>query len=800
MSKRNGNAAVADRPGFAGDPSAWREAIADESVPAEDSGPPLTDFIERGMAAQRAVDGATAAWPILDDFTHLEEIAGRDTDRRSMECAHNLETRLNVRTYGELRRSEAARFENDVWVVKPISGISASQARALSDAIKKAASARPTTAATSPNSEIPEKRNSLPAPASEPRYDPAVPLHQITPSKTNPRTVFDEAKLAELAESMRGGKGVLEPLLVRPLPSGSEWPLNAVIDQAGLSSPGLFNSLTARGLDRVEDVLERAKQYKGPLVDQDEKDKQLCRITGALNSVPGVSKLEAQRLAKAIVRVSAQSEGLELVAGERRYRAAKLAGLITVPALIRPMSDLEALEIQVIENEQREDLTPLQKADGYARLVEQHQVAIDDLAARVGKSPSSIRGLLKLRNLPELARQAVESGHLPQSTALLIARIPSAECRERYAHQVLAGDDFYGEPTAIVARKRMEEGVAPLTYRDAKELAELHYMIELKQAAFSRKSLDLVPEAGSCDACPKRAGNNPAEWPGVRADVCTDPACFRAKSVAHGRQLAAANGTKLIEGKAAEKLFHGHGGLRYDAPYVDVNEKTWAGSDRKTWKAIVGDELAGQEVAAIDADGRVRILVPKAAATKLLEAKSKTKSKEKSSPANDPWARQQRERDRKAKLGKEAARRANGMVALKVQTVAAFHDWNKPLVDLLRVMVAAMADEMWSDACKQVVKRRDAGKDTPGQRDSVKDLVDACQGADAGPQILGLLAELVSARKSLFWGSTYGTTHMDREEKEFWAAFGVDRAKLTKQVEAEAKAKAKPKKKARGKA
>ena len=102
----------------------------------------------------------------------------------------------------------------------------------------------------------------------------------------------------------------------------------------------------------------------------------------------------------------------ELVAGERRVRAAGIAGLAVVPAIIRVLDDRSVLEIQVVENEQREDVTPLEKCEGYARLIDVHKATVEQIATKVGKSVSTIRSILKLRALPEKARAALEAGDL----------------------------------------------------------------------------------------------------------------------------------------------------------------------------------------------------------------------------------------------------------------------------------------------------------------------------------------------------------------------------------------------------
>lgn len=130
----------------------------------------------------------------------------------------------------------------------------------------------------------------------------------------------------------------------------------------------------------------------------------------------------------------------ELVAGERRWRAAKAAGLSTIPALIRELGDAEVLEIQVVENLQRTDLHPLEKAEGYEQLMKLHGYAVEDLAAKVGKSKGYVYARLKLCALVPEARKAFYAGHLNPSTALLIARIPVADLQKKAVQEIVIVD------------------------------------------------------------------------------------------------------------------------------------------------------------------------------------------------------------------------------------------------------------------------------------------------------------------------------------------------------------------------
>jgi len=122
----------------------------------------------------------------------------------------------------------------------------------------------------------------------------------------------------------------------------------------------------------------------------------------------------------------------ELIAGERRWRAAQIAGLHEVPVIIRDLSDREALEIALIENIQRQDLTPLEEAEGYRRLMEEFEHTQEDLARAVGKSRSHVANMMRLLALPEPVKGMVQDGALTagHARALLTSSDPVSVARE----------------------------------------------------------------------------------------------------------------------------------------------------------------------------------------------------------------------------------------------------------------------------------------------------------------------------------------------------------------------------------
>jgi len=125
--------------------------------------------------------------------------------------------------------------------------------------------------------------------------------------------------------------------------------------------------------------------------------------------------------------VDEAAAAFELIAGERRWRAAQRAGLHRVPVLVRPLGDVEALEIALIENLQREDLTALEEAEAYQRLIQEFGRTQSGLAEALGKSRSHVANTLRLLGLPEIVRRRLEEGALSagHARALLAAANPA---------------------------------------------------------------------------------------------------------------------------------------------------------------------------------------------------------------------------------------------------------------------------------------------------------------------------------------------------------------------------------------
>ena len=176
-------------------------------------------------------------------------------------------------------------------------------------------------------------------------------ISEIEPNRSQPRKEFDEKALSELAESI-SKHGLLQPLLVRPLPLG----------------------------------------------------------------------------------------GYQIVAGERRYRACRMAGITEVPVIIRELGDTETMEIALIENLQREDLTPIEEALGYQVLIDEHGFSQEEVAQSVGKSRPAIANSLRLLKLPQSILDLVSDGKISAGHARALLTLEDEKLMQELAEEIIKKD------------------------------------------------------------------------------------------------------------------------------------------------------------------------------------------------------------------------------------------------------------------------------------------------------------------------------------------------------------------------
>ena len=154
--------------------------------------------------------------------------------------------------------------------------------------------------------------------------------------------------------------------------------------------------------------------------------------------------------------VRRRDSGFELIAGERRWRAAKLAGLTRVPVVVKDVPDDSLLEIALIENIQREDLNPIEEAQAYKKLIETVGLTQEALAARVGRDRSYITNYLRLLRLPDDLQQLVKEGRLSTGHARTLLALMHPDQQRRLARQIIDGG-LSVRTTEQLVHKMLEE-------------------------------------------------------------------------------------------------------------------------------------------------------------------------------------------------------------------------------------------------------------------------------------------------------------------------------------------------------
>ena len=149
--------------------------------------------------------------------------------------------------------------------------------------------------------------------------------------------------------------------------------------------------------------------------------------------------------------------GYQIVAGERRYRASRMAGLTEVPVIIRDLTEEETMEIALIENLQRENLNPLEEALGYESLMEEYNLSQEEVAQAVGKSRPAIANTLRLLNLPKAVTELVKEGKISAGHGRALLAIESDEEKIRIANQIVAEDLSVRQVEKLTKKKPAKE-------------------------------------------------------------------------------------------------------------------------------------------------------------------------------------------------------------------------------------------------------------------------------------------------------------------------------------------------------
>jgi ParB/RepB/Spo0J family partition protein len=485
----------------------------------------------------------------------------------------------------------------------------------------------------------------------------------------------------------------------------------------------------------------------------------------------------------------------EIVAGERRWRACGIAGVKTMPAMVRDLTDEQVLRLQLIENLQREDLHPLEEADGYRRILDLPDHAsepvaarIEELAGAIKKSTRYIYQTLQLLKLAEFPRQVFLDGKLQRTVALEVSTIGN-EAQQIEACRRVAG----------LGPKGMEVVEHPMSYRAAAEYIRNNFRLLLSKAPFPVK----VEFAGvsACTGCEKMSANardlfeDGAKVP----DTCLDPRCYGKKNAAHHEQIAEAakaKGARVITGKEAKKLIPYEGSpthLLHSSEYESLDEKRWdvPGKEAgKTVQQLLGDDIPLPVlIQRPDGQGFVKAL-PKKDVERLLKERGLVKDR---TAQKNP----QSEAERKARMVKEqrwavaeALLQAVGNVPANEPSPLNLDDQNGLRAHLMLPMVGLMHYALDHECRKRLNKLLGVDEKTlPLHPDG--ELVDKyLQGLDG----LGVNRFIVGCliAGELYVGP-YGSSRTERMD-EIAALLKVDAKKITGEIAARQKQASKAKK------
>jgi ParB/RepB/Spo0J family partition protein len=456
-----------------------------------------------------------------------------------------------------------------------------------------------------------------------------------------------------------------------------------------------------------------------------------------------------------------RGDRFELVYGERRLRAAKIVGLEEVPVIIKELDDKRALEIQVFENDQREDLHPLDRADGYTRLIRECGYTAESLADALHKSRSYVYSFTKLLDLCDDVRKQLDHGTLSASLALAIARIP--------------------DPKLQAAAVR---GTGNMSFRVAKEHIRENYMIELAGATWPLDDAELLPKAGACAVCPFNSANQTnmfddesATKTGAKkktksADVCTKPSCFREKQDAQWRkrQVEAKERGLRVMPPAEEKDVFRYGYFdEHNGKYVSVDSSISYDSKR-TFRTALGSNLPQITIARDPHTGGTLELIPRKDADQMLVAAGLRSVR--AVESNDRYRDSERIAAAKRKLERaiEAAVIAEAEPKLKTLKLS---------TDLLRVFTKAMCFGNHY-RMEEVFKRRDVKwPDYNGRNRAISSFVD---GLTDGEMIL-VAAELLLNFNNL----EARAAEQKNLVRQLASMVGIDCDAIDKRMRAEAK-------------
>lgn len=218
-------------------------------------------------------------------------------------------------------------------------------------------------------------------------------------------------------------------------------------------------------VEKTGEILEielsniRQNKYQPRLNFKDETQKEL------------IASIQEKGLIQPII-VRKIEDGYELIAGERRFRAAKSLGFEKIPAIIKSVSDEEALELSLIENIQREDLSPIEEAKAYERLTSVFNLTQDDIAKKVGKDRTTIANSIRLLKLPEDIQEKLSSGEISVGHAKVLLGLENPSDQRKIADQIIKdGLSVRDTEKAVLKIKEPPVHKRKMAYKDQQILA-----------------------------------------------------------------------------------------------------------------------------------------------------------------------------------------------------------------------------------------------------------------------------------------------------------------------------------------
>lgn len=203
---------------------------------------------------------------------------------------------------------------------------------------------------------------------------------------------------------------------------------------------------------------------------------------------------------QAVILAPAEEGKYILVAGERRYRAARLAGLDRIPAVVREFSRSDMLEIALIENLQREDLNPLEEATAYHRLMEEFNMTQEELARRIGKSRSAIANTVRLLSLPQAVKQALIRGEITAGQARPLLAIPDENLQREMARQIIARGMSARDAERLATRiQQRDKGATPMPRHPAPDPLRRELENSLQRRLGTKVRINRVKDGGTIE-------------------------------------------------------------------------------------------------------------------------------------------------------------------------------------------------------------------------------------------------------------------------------------------------------------